>query len=342
MDKLSCARRLSLALSGDLSALDRLPVIEWASWWDLTLDRWHGEGFNKDMGSDERFDALGLDRHTQMWFNLKSRSCPAPQKQGGALIADECDYERIKPLLYPEETLDFAQSELAKIKQSHERGERILWYTLEGGFWFPRTLLGIEGHLYSFYDEPELYKRILDDLSDYQLRLLERVYSVATPEFMTFAEDMSYNKGPMLSKKLFDEYLLPYYKKVIPYIKSHGTRVIVDSDGDITEMVPWLIEAGIEGALPLEFQAGVDVNELKRRFPDFILIGGFNKRVMKLGAEKMEEEFIRLLPAMRKGRFIPSVDHQTPPDVSLENYRIYVELLKKYARLAVSARGEEA
>ena len=27
-----------------------------------------------------------------------------------------------------------------------------------------------------------------------------------------------------------------------------------------------------------------------------------------------------------------SVDHQTPPDVSLENYRIYLKLLEQYTR----------
>jgi len=49
----------------------------------------------------------------------------------------------------------------------------------------------------------------------------------------------------------------------------------------------------------------------------------------------MRAEFERLLPVMKKGGFIPSVDHQTPPDVSLENYRCYVSLLKEYCQKAV-------
>jgi hypothetical protein len=35
---------------------------------------------------------------------------------------------------------------------------------------------------------------------------------------------------------------------------------------------------------------------------------------------------------MHSGRFIPSVDHQTPPGVSLDQYRTYVRLLAEYAR----------
>jgi|TARA_B110000093_G_scaffold104714_1_gene112574 hypothetical protein len=33
---------------------------------------------------------------------------------------------------------------------------------------------------------------------------------------------------------------------------------------------------------------------------------------------------------MRSGCFIPSCDHQTPPAVSLEQYGIYVRLMKEY------------
>ena len=36
---------------------------------------------------------------------------------------------------------------------------------------------------------------------------------------------------------------------------------------------------------------------------------------------------------MRTGGFIPSVDHQTPPSVSLEEYRCYLRLLEEYAGL---------
>ena len=41
---------------------------------------------------------------------------------------------------------------------------------------------------------------------------------------------------------------------------------------------------------------------------------------------------------MRRGKFIPSVDHQTPPDVPLDYYKIYVKLLKEYAAKVRSQR----
>jgi len=99
-------------------------------------------------------------------------------------------------------------------------------------------------------------------------------------------------------------------------------------------MVPWLIGAGVDGVLPLERQAGVDVVKLSADYPDFFFIGGYDKMVMKYGENAMINEFERIYPAMLRGNYLPSVDHQTPPDVSLENYRVYTKLLKQYCRKA--------
>ena len=104
-------------------------------------------------------------------------------------------------------------------------------------------------------------------------------------------------------------------------------------------MIPWLEACGIEGILPLEHQAGVDVERIRREHPDWKMLGAFDKMIMHLGEDAMRQEFERLLPVMRSGRFIPAVDHQTPPDVSLENYRIYRRLYEEYARKAVQPEG---
>ncbi len=55
---------------------------------------------------------------------------------------------------------------------------------------------------------------------------------------------------------------------------------------------------------------------------------------MPHGEQAMRDEFERLLPVAAKGGFIISVDHQTPPGVSYENYRIYLRLFREYAEKA--------
>jgi uroporphyrinogen-III decarboxylase len=210
----------------------------------------------------------------------------------------------------------------------------VVWITLLGPFWFPRQLLGIERHLYAFYDQPGLMKRINRDLLAFNLRAVDRVCEVLTPDFMTFAEDMSYNHGPMFSEPMFEEFLAPFYREIVPELRRRGIVTIVDSDGDVTTMVPWLERVGIEGILPLERMAGVDVAAIRERHPRLRMIGAFDKTVMHRGEGAMRAEFERLLPTMRTGGFIPSVDHQTPPDVSLEMYRLYLSLLREYCERA--------
>lgn len=316
---------------------DRLPMIEWATWWDKTIDRWKSEGL--EIGTYEGLSewqaihkTMGLDLQLQAWIGFKTDKTPAPAWHGAPIVESMEDYERIRPTLFPEDPLKDHNLELYAEMQA--KGA-IVWITLEGPFWGPRTLLGIENHLYAFYDEPELMHRINRDLCEYNRRVFDKVLEYLTPDFMTFAEDMSYNLGPMISEKMFDEFMLPYYKEMIPAIKEAGTKVFIDSDGDISEPIDWFKRAGIEGILPLERQAGVDLEKLRLRHPDFLFIGHFDKMVMPYGEEAMRKEFERLLPVMRQGGFIPSVDHQTPPGVSLENYRIYLKLLKEYCEKAV-------
>lgn len=172
------------------------------------------------------------------------------------------------------------------------------------------------------------------DLANFNIRVVEALFPVLVPDMVGFAEDMSYNHGPMLSREAFDTFLLPYYHQVIPHIKAYGTKVLIDSDGDITNMIPWMLDAGIEGVYPLERQAGVDIVRIRRDYPGFLMMGGYDKMVMFESEAAMRAEFERLLPVMRAGGYIPSVDHQTPPEVSLANYRIYVKLFEDYCRRA--------
>jgi len=309
---------------------DRLPMIEWATWWHLTIERWHSEGMPAEVQSVEAIMRyFGLDVMRQDWIRIRKESCPTAASHGAGIIATADDYERVREHLYPVPAID--KERWRRWAADREQGDIVLWFTLDGFFWFPRTLLGIERHLYAFYDQPELMHRINTDLANWQLQVIEELSSVCIPDFMTFGEDMSYNHGPMLSGALFERFLAPFYRRMLPEWRARGIRVFCDSDGDVAELIPWLKASGFEGVLPLERQAGVDAAALRAAHPDFLFLGHFDKTVMKRGEGAMRQEFERLLPAMRSGGFIPSVDHQTPPDVSLETYRTYLKLYREYA-----------
>ena len=105
----------------------------------------------------------------------------------------------------------------------------------------------------------------------------------------------------------------------------------MDSDGNVEDLIPWFIEAGVDGVLPLERQAGCDILKYQEKYPDFLFLGAFDKMAILKGKEDIKREFDRLLPAIENGRFVPGMDHQTPPGTTIENYRYYVKLLEEYS-----------
>ena len=315
--------------------VDRLPVWEWAMWWDKTIERWHGEGLPRELTFDRVFEIarwFGLDPYQQFWFSTTQPTIEATQHHVEGDVAGMDDYRRVKPRLYPDHSR--AIESMRPWGERQKRGEAVVWATLEGFFWFPRTLMDIEKLSYAFYDEPELVHAINGDLLEFNIGLVRRMAAVCPPTFMTLAEDMSYNLGPMISRAVFEEFCAPYYRRLMEVLNEHGIILIVDTDGDVTRLVPWLNAVGVAGVLPIERQAGVDGMALRRQFPGLRMVGHFDKMVMNRGEEAIRAEFERIRPLMRTGGFIPSVDHQTPPGVSLEQYRVYLRLLAEYARTA--------
>lgn len=329
MKTLTASERFRRFLSGE--AVDRSPAIEWAPWWHLTVNRWRTEGLPPEAKTVEDIQGFfGLDKCLQTSVSCRTAATPKKPGEGLGIMSDEADWEEVRKTLFPPVETVVSEDRFEYLRRTHDRGDTLHFFTVEGFFWYPRTMFGIEDHLYSFYDYPELYKRMCEEYSNWLFELFRYVFSRFKFDFMSFAEDMSYNLGPMISEECFYEFLAPFYRKVIPVIHEYGIPVFIDSDGDITKAVDWYASVGADGMFPLERKAGVDVSLYLEKQPQMAFIGHFDKMCMKHGAEAMREEFERILPSMQSGKVIVSVDHQTPPDVSIDTYREYVKLLFEY------------
>jgi hypothetical protein len=309
--------------------MDRLPVMEWAPWWDKTQERWKMEGLPPNLSPEAMCDFMGLDEVARVRLRPVKNTFPKLE-YGQGIVSDEASYDKVRPHLYPDDLIASHRDYLLNIKSRQASGSVIFYIQLDGFFWHPRKLFGIENHFYAFHDYPKVMHKMNEDLTEYNCRLIKGVCEVCTPDFIVISEDMSYNQGPMISKQLFDEFINPYYKKIIPLIRSYNALSFIDTDGNIVEMLPWITSLGVDGILPLERQAGVNVVKIREDYPSLRMIGAYDKRAMCGDEEIMRLEFERLLPVMRQGGFIAACDHQTPPQVSLENYRTYVRLLREY------------
>ncbi len=312
----------------DFKPVDRMPVIEPFVWWDLTLKRWYEEGLPRDV---DPHDYFGLDKWVQIWIGPGPDDNPDGEKGGGWNVKSFDDYTRVTKHLHKHEPYDPVK--LAIIESSHKQGDIYFWITVEGFFWWPRVLFGIEPHLYAFYDNPELMHRINADQLEFNKEVLKRICAISIPDFITVAEDMSYRSGSMISKKLFDEFMKPYYLELVAFARECGIpKVLVDTDGNFYQLIPWFHEeCGVDGFVPVERNAGMDLVQLRNLYPKLNLIGGFDKTKISGPEDVLRAEFNHALPALKTGGIILGTDHQTPPEVSLEGYKQYIHLLNEYA-----------
>ena len=63
----------------NFQSVDCLPAIEWAAYWNKTIDRWRGETLPNEFVTDKHiWDYFGLDPFPGLYINLKKETFPAP------------------------------------------------------------------------------------------------------------------------------------------------------------------------------------------------------------------------------------------------------------------------
>lgn len=206
-------------------------------------------------------------------------------------------------------------------------------FTVCGGFGHPRNLLGLEGLCLAYYDQPALVHEILEHWADFYCRLASRVWAGVQFDFVLIWEDMAYKNGPLISPRLVREFMLPCYRRFIEHVRGLGCDVIiVDSDGDVSQLVPLFLSVGVNAMLPFEVQAGSDVRAFRKTYGrELAIIGGLDKRALTRGHRAIDEELQARLPVMlESGGYIPCLDHTVPPDVRLEDFVYYVKRARRW------------
>jgi Uroporphyrinogen decarboxylase (URO-D) len=208
---------------------------------------------------------------------------------------------------------------------------RQCWADRWGGFFGSiRNLMGLEGLCLAFYDQPRLVERMMAQRADSIIAITERILQHTEFETFWFWEDMAYNAGPLIDPRLYRRFALPHYRRVCDWLRAHGIRYIwLDSDGDITNLIPLWLEAGVNGLWPFEVAAGMDVLAVRRKYGhDLAIGGGIDKRAVALGGDTMRQAVDRVMPLVEDGGYLPELDHTAPPDISWQNYCDYMGYLK--------------
>lgn len=336
----------------DFEKPDNLCQFEWG-YWGETIERWKNEGLPENTAP---WDDCGITHYfrppihcgifpgfewkiiqedkTSRIVQTSSGIICRESKIGSRLpqfikhpVSNRDDFESLKERLdyktpgrYPENWDEWSA-------RSDDFPHILCLGSAENGFFgWLRELMGLEGLLMAYIEQPDLVHEICRYHVSFLKGLYERALRDVEFDFVFMWEDMSYKNGPLISPDFVREFMLPYYKEMVDFYKHSGAKwVTVDSDGDVSKLISLFIEAGIDGMLPFEVAAGMDIREIRKSFPKFRILGGIDKREIAKGKEAIDQELESKLPFMFKyGGYIPSMDHHVPPEVSYDNFKYYL------------------
>jgi len=196
-----------------------------------------------------------------------------------------------------------------------------------GFYWRAREWMGTENVSFAWYDQPSLMHEMMEFIVDFTIEVSRPILSETDIDYVFLNEDMAMKSGPLLGPDTYRRFILPHMKRLVAFLKGHGTRyIIVDSDGNTEPLIPLLLEAGIDGLWPLERAAqDTDPIMLRKKYGrNLRLWGAVDKRELAKGPRAIDEHLSGLVPLIEEGGFVPTVDHTVPPDVSLANFRYYL------------------
>ncbi len=251
-------------------------------------------------------------------------------------VKNRADFHKLKQRYDPHSSLRYPKWWKDKVKCWQIR-DYPLCLVPNGCVGFYSTLrqwMGTENLSYAFYDNPVLVHEMTEFLADFIIEASRRALEEVKVDYFNFFEDLAGKGGPLISPRLFREFMFDPYRRVIDFLHSHGVDIItLDSDGDCEALIPLFLEVGVTGIWPVEIAAGMDPVSLRKKYgKDLALSGGIDKRVLTKDKKAIEEELTSKMPYLiEQGGYIPTIDHAVPPDVSLENFMYYLSLKKKLA-----------
>ncbi|QHI70788.1 uroporphyrinogen decarboxylase family protein [Tichowtungia aerotolerans] len=344
---------------------DRVPCLYFGLWPE-TLERWQQEGLKggildvpEQVGLDPDFEQHMFSGHgirtispvgdvpeevleETADYMIRQTAIGSVEKIGRhgssiheyldhALKPTRADWERFKSYLDPDDPRRWLAGHEQRIKDVNSRDGALAFYagSLYGEL---RNWMGVVEISMLMYDDPELFQQIINDLADYFIAvnrpLLERVEF----DLAYLFEDCCFNTGPLVGPDAVREFMLEPYRRMVNAYHDLGIKhILVDSDGKVDDLVPVWLDAGIDIIFPIEVGTwNGDACAFRSKYGQRIkMMGGVNKHVIPKDADAIRAELERFVPLVEEGGFIPIPDHRIPPDTSLEQFRIYVEIFRQ-------------
>lgn len=232
--------------------------------------------------------------------------------------------------------------EIGKLALELRKGTDRAIYSIFGGSMYEcaQTAFRMDEFFVTIASEPERMEMFLDALLEIHMKNLDEYLTYVAPhvDIIGFSDDLGMQSGPQISTPMFDEFFKYRYKKMWDEVKKRAphARICMHSCGSIHDLLPSLIDAGLDSVNPVQTTCvNMEPERLKKEFGDKLTFwgGGCDTRnVLPNGTPlQVKENVKRNLDILApKGGFVFQQVHNILADVPAENIAAMFEAVKEY------------
>lgn len=189
------------------------------------------------------------------------------------------------------------------------------------------SLFGFEHFLMLMLEEPALVERWFERVIEHDFEILDRYLAIAGPhiDVLRMNDDMGGQEAMQISPETYRKLIKPYHRRWIEFVKRRTrAKVFLHSDGAIRDILPDLIEIGLDVLNPLQASArGMEPESLKSEFgADLCFWGGGVETQTTLAFGEVEdvrrEVRERVAVLRRGGGYVFATVHNIQADIPPE------------------------
>ncbi len=195
-------------------------------------------------------------------------------------------------------------------------------------------LRGMENFLMDMVFNQGLAERITKEVGEFCIEFNKRELQSVGSEAVYYGtwDDVAGTNGMMFDPKLFKKYFLPIYQELISNNKKHGLFFGWHICGSVHEVLPMMIDAGIDVFDVVQTSAkDMEIENIYKLYGKSVCLHGsldIQKLLVEKTAKQVKEEIKKIKHLWgQRGGIILAPSHETLPDTPIENMiAIYEEV----------------
>ena len=193
------------------------------------------------------------------------------------------------------------------------------------------SLCSMENLLIYMHSDEVFVHTLLDRICEYNMEIINTVMEYDAVDCFHFGDDWGQQKGLIMGPLMWRRYIKPQMIKMFKRIKKFGRYISLHSCGDINDLFPELIDAGLD--IYNTFQPEIyNIEEVKLLYGEKLTFwGGISTQTLLPFASSTEviNETKRLISLLSvSGGYIAAPTHAIPSDVPPKNIVALVDFFR--------------